>query len=177
MHLFWGQGYEATSLRNLLTAMGLSKSSLYQRFGTKKGLFLQCVARYTEQVGGRLLAKLAEAPSGRAFIRDFLLHAVIEAGECECRRGCLLMNTASEFAQADPEIASRVAGGFTDLRKILRLAVERGQADGTISSEQGADALADYLMTTLAGLKTVVKGGADEQQVRQIVEISLRALA
>ena len=32
MHLFWSQGYDATSLSDLLSAMGLSKSSFYQTF-------------------------------------------------------------------------------------------------------------------------------------------------
>ncbi|MCL7489694.1 MAG: TetR/AcrR family transcriptional regulator [Desulfobulbaceae bacterium] len=176
MQLFWEQGYEATSMSDLLQAMGLSKSSLYQRFSGKKELFLQCMARYTERVGTRLRGRLDQADSGREFIRELLLHAVIEAGGTECRRGCLLMNTASEFAQQDPEIASRVVSGFEGLRAILRQAVKWGQGEGEITSDQEADALAGYLMSTIAGLKTVVKGGASERQVREIVEIALRAL-
>jgi len=169
MHLFWEQGYEATSMSDLLRAMGLSKSSLYQRFGGKKELFIKCMARYCDWLGEWLRARLTEADSGLEFIRELLLHAAAETGENQCRRGCLLVNTASEFAQQDPEIAYRVGNGFHGLRAILRLAVQRGQADGDIAPNQDADALAGYLLSSIAGLKIMVKGGADEHQVRQIV--------
>lgn len=176
MHLFWEQGYKATSISDLMGAMRLSKSSLYQRFGGKKELFLQCMARYSEEVGARLRVRFNQANSGLAFIRELLLHSATEAEEKECRRGCLLMNTASEFAQQDPEIAARVGNGLEGLQAVLRLAVMRSQEEGGINASLDVDGLAGYLMSTIAGLKTVVKGGADEHQVREIVEISLRAL-
>lgn len=176
MHLFWEKGYEATSMNDLLVAMGLSKSSLYQRFGGKKELFLQCIARYTERVGTRLRNQLREAPSGLFFIRELLLHATVEAAGNECRRGCMLMNTASEFAQQDPEIAGKVKGGFAGLRTILQEAVEQGRKEDSITAEQDSSVLAEYLITAIAGLKTIVKGGADQDQVRGVVDITLRAL-
>lgn len=176
MHLFWEQGYEATSMRDLLCAMGLSKSSLYQRFGDKKKLFLLCMSRYADVVETRLHEQLDQAASGLEFIRELLLQSCREAREKDCRRGCLLMNTASEFAQQDCEIAARVVRGFAGLHIILRLAVQRGQGEGEIDVKQDADALAGYLMSSIAGLKTVVKGGADEHQVQDVVAICLRAL-
>ena len=176
MHLFWEQGYEATSISDLMEVMGLSKSSLYQRFGGKKELFLQCMGRYTEEVGARLRIRLDQADSGLAFIQELLLHSATEAEGKECRRGCLLMNTACEFAQQDPDIAARIGNGFEGLQVILRLAVLRSQKEGEINASLNADGLAGFLMSTIAGLKTVVKGGADEHQVREIVAISLRAL-
>jgi AcrR family transcriptional regulator len=177
MQLFWQQGYEATSLHDLLKAMGLSKSSLYQGFGGKKELFLRCVNRYCEGVSVRLGARLAEAESGLDFIKGLLLQATVEAGQSDCRRGCLLMNTASEFAQSDPEIAARISTGFDGLRGLLQNAILRGQAEGEIAATLNAQVLAGYLFSSLAGLKTVVKGGADEKQVREIVGVILRALA
>ncbi|WP_456677935.1 TetR/AcrR family transcriptional regulator [Bradyrhizobium sp. RDM12] len=39
LELFWRQGYEGTSLNDLLDATGLTKSSLYAAFGSKEDLF------------------------------------------------------------------------------------------------------------------------------------------
>ena len=40
---FVAGGYRGTSVDDLLTATGLSRASLYQAFGSKRGLFLVCV--------------------------------------------------------------------------------------------------------------------------------------
>jgi TetR/AcrR family transcriptional regulator, transcriptional repressor for nem operon len=176
MYLFWEQGYEATSMNELLAAMCLSKSSLYQRFGGKKALFLLCMARYSQRMWARLRSRLDQADSGLEFVREVLLHSVTEAGANECRRGCMLMNAASEFAQQDPEIAKGVTLGFSGLRATLQLGMERGQREGDITTDQDASSLAEYLISSIAGLKTMVKGGANAQQVREVVEIILRAL-
>ena len=103
MHQFWSKGYQHTSMHDLLAAMNLSKSSLYQAFGSKRQLFRQCVGRYADQFAAQLRHGLAEAPSGWRFIEDFL-HSVLRdvAGT---PRGCLVMNTASELGQSEPEIA------------------------------------------------------------------------
>lgn len=47
--VFWAKGYEATSLDDLCEATGLSRSSLYAAFGTKRDLLLQSVDRYVER--------------------------------------------------------------------------------------------------------------------------------
>ena len=44
MQVFWAKGYDATSLCDLLESMGISRSSLYEAFGSKHELFLaECV--------------------------------------------------------------------------------------------------------------------------------------
>lgn len=177
MEQFWSHGYEATSLQDLLGAMGLSKSSFYQAFGGKKELFLRCMERYRSRVADRLAQALATAPSGLAFIERVLLSSVNESRQPqELRRGCLLMNTASEFAQKDDAVALQVASGFEGLRAILAEAVRRGQAENQIASELDPDMAAGFLFSSLGGLKTVVKGGADERSIRDIVSVTLRAL-
>ena len=46
MHVFWAKGYEGTSMADLLSAMGLTNSSLYKAFGSKENLFRRTMERY-----------------------------------------------------------------------------------------------------------------------------------
>jgi TetR/AcrR family transcriptional repressor of nem operon len=87
------------------------------------------------------------------------------------------MNTATEFAQKDQQVASHVSAGLDGLRSVLQAAVLRGQLNGDILSDQDAGILANYLVCSLGGIKTVVKGGADEQKVKEIVGVILKTLS
>ena len=54
--------------------------------------------------------------------------------------------------------------------------LQRGQQEGEIIREQKATALAEYLRSNMASLKTLVKGGADNNHIWRIVEITLITL-
>ncbi len=176
MNLFWAQGYEHTSMQDLLTAMNLSKSSLYQAFGGKQQLFRQCVGRYADQFAGRLRAGLASAPTGRRFIEAFLNSVLEDVNGTSEPRGCLVMNTASEFAQSEPEIAQDVARSIERFRAVLQAAVERAQREGDIAPERDAQTLANYLVSSMSGLKTQAKAGADAATLKGIIAVVLKAL-
>ena len=176
MQLFWSHGYEATSLQDLLRAMGLSKSSLYQGFGGKKELFMQCIDLYCRTRSEKMQSLLQKEGSGYELIERLLLNSATEDGRNEMRRGCLLMNTATELAHKDPDIAIRVGSAFEGFRSLLKGAILRGQREGDITSEQDAEVLAKYLLTCIGGLKAVVKSGMETDQAQHVVGVMLRAL-
>ena len=176
MNLFWSKGYEHTSMQDLLSAMHLSKSSLYQAFGGKQQLFRQCVGRYADQFAGRLREGLAGAASGRGFIEAFLKSVLEDVDGVTEPRGCLVMNTASEFAQSEPEIAQDVAQGIERFRVVLRAAVERAQREGDIAPERDSLTLANFLVSSMSGLKTQAKAGADADTLKGIIKVVLEAL-
>jgi len=176
MQLFWRKGYENTSMQDLLDAMQLSKSSLYQAFGGKQALFERCMTRYGDFMIGQMRAALAEAPSGLVFIRWFLESVLDEArGVCEAR-GCLVLNTANEFARRDPRIAEAVAEGLGRFHGVLLEAVQRAQREGDIPPGRDAIVLTNYLVSNMSGLKTLSKAGADEASMRGIIELVLESL-
>lgn len=177
MQRFWGQGYGGTSLQDLLEAMHLSKSSLYQAFGDKERLFRRCLERYTEQIAGGLRNLLAKAPNGLAFVAAFLRSVVDEARSRNGARGCLLMNTATEFSQREPVIATAVTKALDELRSVLVEAVRGGQSDGSIATGRDPMVLAGYLMTSMGGLKAQAKAGVDAKSLEAIVQVVLSALA
>ena len=176
MHLFWVQGYEHTSIQDLLSAMNLSKSSLYQAFGSKQQLFRQCVSRYTDYLAGRLQEGLASAPTGRRFIEAFLYSVLGDLEGDAQRRGCLVMNTASEFAQREADIARDVASSIERFRSVLQAAVERAQREGEIPPERDARQLANFLVCSMSGLKNQAKAGADAETLQGIIAVILKAL-
>lgn len=176
MEVFWCKGYETTSLQDLLSAMSLSKSSFYQTFGSKQQLFERCIRRYRESIAADMLRRLDKAVSGRQFIEDMLYAVADEARGPEKPRGCLVMNTANEFAQRNPTVAGWVAQGVDRFTAVFKAAVQRAQREGDIAADKNSDALAHYLVSSMSGLKTMVKAGAGEKMVKDIVQLILTAL-
>ena len=98
-----------------------------------------------------------------------MLWAIEEVVEGVDPKGCLIVNTATEFAQRDEQVAFRVSQGFGKYRGIFLAAVERGQEDGSVRTDKEADVLANYLVTSMSGLRTMVKAGMDLDVLRGMV--------
>jgi TetR/AcrR family transcriptional repressor of nem operon len=60
MQCFWRRGYEATSLRDLMRAMGLTAPSLYNSFGDKQKLFVRTLERYLDHTTRDRLRRLEQ---------------------------------------------------------------------------------------------------------------------
>src|ERR1700684_1120320 len=68
---FWRRGYEATSLRDLTAAMGLSAPSLYNAFGDKEELFALALERYLDSNTRGRLRRLEEMFAPKRAIERF----------------------------------------------------------------------------------------------------------
>ena len=176
MGVFWTRGYEATSLRDLLEAMELSKSSFYQSFGSKGELFRRCINRYRGQITSQMHRNLESAESGRAFIEE-AFHSITEKVHApEGRRGCFVMNTASHVAARDPEVADLVGKGAAQFEALFRQAVERAQREGDIPADKKPRVLARYLVSSRSGLMAMAKAGASQDELKEVVTVMLAAL-
>lgn len=176
MNLFWGRGYEATSLQDLISATQLSKSSFYQAFGSKHALFRRCLQHYERDLIASLNDMFEAAPSGIGFIESVLMSIADETRGPLARRGCLIMNTATEFAQSDLEIAKNINSSKKRLHSIYRVAIERAQREQDISKRLDPEILADYLLTCTSGLKTMVKAGYSKRSIAKINSVILDSL-
>ncbi len=176
MQLFWRKGYDATSLHDLLKVTGLSKSSFYQAFGSKHALFECSIDHYRNDMVCDLQTMLAKADTGRGFIEQLFFTIAAETKGKNARRGCLIMNTASEFAQTDPVISKLVKQGTKAFTEIFEAAVVRAQKEGNVSDDSDSKILAAYLVTSMSGLKTQVKAGMSADEVRSTTKIILSVL-
>ncbi|SEL02976.1 TetR/AcrR family transcriptional regulator [Halomonas daqiaonensis] len=176
MQVFWSRGYESASTRDLLAAMSLSRSSLYQAFGNKEQLFLEALRRYRESLVGRLGRRLEASPSAVDFLASLFRETAQEAGSDRAALGCLIFNSASELGQQDGLPSQHARQSIAAITALFQQAVERAQAEGDIDPDRDAAALASYLTMGMAGLRILLKSGSDTHQAGQAVELLLDGL-
>lgn len=176
MEVFWSQGYEGTSTADLTRAMGISKSSLYDTFGSKHELFLAAIDHYNATVTGKVKAACGIDAPARCVIEGMFNRAIERVCCAEGRRGCFLNNCAVEVAVHDPAAASRVKGGLGVIEETLYSLVVRGQQEGGIRRDKDPRALARFLATTLNGMLVVGKACEDQPMLRDAADIALAAL-
>ena len=177
MELFWCHGYEATSLSALLEHLGIGKGSFYNTFGSKHELYLRALDRYRSLMGDLLVAELGESGPVKPAIKS-LLEAISEQdlGDAE-RRGCMVVNAATELIPHDPEAERRVVSNFVRLQDALRATISRGQSTGEIPAEKDPAALARFLVTLIQGLRVVGKATCDRAALEDTVEVALETLS
>lgn len=71
MELFAARGYEATSVREICEAAGLTKPTLYHHFGSKEGVYRSLVEGTLAAFRDELAEVLEAAGSGRQRLRRF----------------------------------------------------------------------------------------------------------
>ncbi len=173
---FWHKGYEACSLSELIDATGLSKSSLYQSFGSKKQLFLTTLAHYCEIETKAMLDKLGESDTALQFFED-LVDSFCSKTIHHWNSGCLVANTAAELGQSDPEIAIALKSAIDLFTECFVVALSQGLEDGSICIDRfSLDEVASYLLISFNGLRTMVKAGMSERHIVQAGKMILRAL-
>src|SRR5512146_539140 len=101
MQLLWRSGYEVTSLDDLIAAMGLSKSSFYGTFGSKREFLLAALSRYTDLIIDQLAADLERGSARDAIARSF--ESVLQ-GSADSPRGCFIQNCTIELAHRDARV-------------------------------------------------------------------------
>ncbi|MCC5858573.1 MAG: TetR/AcrR family transcriptional regulator [Ectothiorhodospiraceae bacterium] len=175
MQVFWARGYDAASTRVLQEAMHLSRSSLYQHFGNKETLFVRCLDQYRENLLRRLERRLDEAPSAMVFLRELFLDTAESAASDRARLGCLIFNSATELGYRQDLPGERTRLSVARITALFGRALRRAQASGELDPRQDTAALADFLTLGMAGLRTLIKAGADPERARAAAHCILQA--
>ena len=186
LRVFWHQGYEATSVQDLVDATGLSRASLYNTFGSKHALYLDALQRYRAQRRAALLNTLAlDTPvsdssasdsCASGAVRALLERVADEAAACPNEGSCLLTHAATERAASDAEAADAVRSGFAELEDALARTLQHGQERGDIQTHARPQAQARFLVTTIQGMRVLAKTCPSRSALQDVVETALRAI-
>ncbi|MEU1024688.1 TetR family transcriptional regulator, partial [Streptomyces sp. NPDC005904] len=147
LELFWRRGYEATSMADLVEALGIGRASIYATFGNKHALYLKALERYAEIQNPRLLATLSRPGPALPAVREVVRRFGGEAASEEDRRsGCFVTNTAAELGPHDEAALRRVERSWEHIETLLHSALVRAQAQGELPADRDPRALARLLL-------------------------------
>ena len=116
--LFWTKGYQATSLQDLIDALGISRSSLYAAFGDKRALFVACLDLFAERTR-QVLVKAGQRQPPLDALQFFFERHLNGPGRSKASLGCLLVNTVLEMAGVDDDLADRSSRHLADVQDLF----------------------------------------------------------
>lgn len=175
MKLFWARGYTATSLPELLLAMGISRSSFYASFHTKRDLFIECLVLF----GNRTLAIIEEGlqtHSPLALPRAFFEATLLDVSARRVKQGCMMVNTVLELADIDPPLNRLASKQLKAIEKAFARSFLLAKKNGELDAGICPDELASRVMTINFGLRVQSRLCKSQKDLTPMIESSLSML-
>ena len=168
---FWRHGYAATSINVLTEATGLSRSSLYQRFQDKDGLFQIALATYTDRVLRRM--KSSEGDSARARL-EALLRGLLPMGS---RRppGCLLARSCAELVDLPAAGQKAALSGMSQQRDLLEDLLREAITVGELPAGADVAALAWHFLGVMQAILNLPQAGASRGELNRMITVAMLA--
>ncbi|MFC0215731.1 TetR/AcrR family transcriptional regulator [Paenibacillus chartarius] len=175
MLVFWKKGYEAASIPELLEAMELSRSSLYETFGDKQTLYIEAINQYKKwrQAKRDVLVHATSAKSG---IRQYFELQIDSALDSESPGGCLITNAAVGMDSPDEQLNTLIRERFDELEKSFYELLRKGQESAEISPEKDIKSLAHLLLNLNHSINIVAKVQGNRSKIQQMIDLVMEML-
>lgn len=169
-------GYEATSIRDLKEAMGISSSSMYEVFGDKRGVFLAALSSACEQERAQIAQMAFDAAVPERFIERLFASLEVVAENPPLRQGSLALNAMAEFGTRDPDVTHLLLEHYLGITGIITEVLGEAQEIGTITTRTEPLHLAYTILSTLQGVAAVKGVKPDFAYVQAVTQTILKLL-
>jgi TetR/AcrR family transcriptional repressor of nem operon len=176
IRLFTAKGYNGTSAQDIVDTLAISRSSLYNTFGDKQGLFMKALDQYYNWSFGQIIQRLKKSTDFAATMEEIFNRVVNQSLETGFENGCLMVNSASEMSAHNSDVAAFIRKSMRRVEDALFKAIDKAQKMELINNKYSARALASFLFNTLVGLRIMAKAGAEKESFKNIVRLSLSLL-
>jgi len=170
--LFWKNGYEGTSMNGLVEATGLHRRSMYEEFGDKDGLFLECIDHFVHKTTKDVSVLLKQVPLGFHNIESFFSNRVDYVATRKFK-GCLLVKSAVEKELLNADAQKKIQFFLALTEKAFYECLHAAQEQGEIHKDKNCKMLAKYFMCFLEGLMVMGQTTSSKQELKGVAETVL----
>lgn len=180
--LFARLGYEQTSTSAIAREAGTSESQLARYFGGKSGLLEAIFDESWKPLNRLVLSKVASAPNAHQALLS-VISTIVNGFGNDHELAFIFMFEGRRLRGSDHAVM--LSKGFLEFIDLFRRLVERGQKDGSFSSDFSAAALASALMGAgeammrdrLIAMRLEKPSPFSEREIRRVLGLLLDGLS
>lgn len=175
MRLFWAQGYQGTSLKDLETALDLRPGSIYSGFGSKQALFEAALGVYATASRSALAEAMSEAETPLAGLAGYVRTLGCFPAEAPSRT-CMIMKTVLETPDDDPVLRPRAEALMRETERRFADAFRAAQSAGVLRPDADPERLATRLQAEILGLRAYAQRSDSADRIAALADDIARDL-
>tara|TARA_R110002094_G_scaffold28181_1_gene41180 strand:- start:561 stop:1154 length:594 start_codon:yes stop_codon:yes gene_type:complete len=177
MHVFWDQGFDATSITKLENATGLCRTSLYNSFGDKEKLFKQVIDHYIETQCVYWTDILLGEHTFTGGVDKLVSTMINENLDINMPTGCLITYSAAGIDKHSDEIRNRICRGHGTMIDGITAGLKNGVQTGEFTAELDIDSVALFLLNNFQGIMVLSRTIGSKKNLNEIKKIMLTTLS
>ncbi|HEU4555222.1 MAG TPA: TetR/AcrR family transcriptional regulator [Chitinophaga sp.] len=171
---FWEKGYHGTSITDLGRSMDLNPGSIYNTYGSKHQLFVQCLCNYIE-------CNFAHYPrmefSDQSPIAA-ITHIIYSIADkmADGHHACMIGKSSFELCEADKEVRALLRNNNDALAGLFRQLLAKAQEAGEITPDKDPGVLSQLIVASFSGLGQHYVLYQDKEQLHALAAQLIRLL-
>jgi TetR/AcrR family transcriptional repressor of nem operon len=176
MNLFWSRGYNATSIEDLVSGLGISRSSLYDTYTDKHTLFIKALENY-QRIGFSKMQSTANDPgTAKETVKKLIELATEGLLQGKQKKGCFIVNAGVEVAPHDKVVNNLIYRNDQQMEEIFYQVIKNGQNCGEIKNTHDARMLSRFMLNSVKGLQVSAKSISDKSVFDDIITLAVSTL-
>ncbi|WP_316751504.1 TetR/AcrR family transcriptional regulator [Pedobacter gandavensis] len=172
IQLFWHRGYNATSMQDLVDALGISRSSLYDTYIDKHTLFIKALESYQLAGKTKINEIIDQSISAKETVIKLIELAINQSIGNQQQKGCFMLNTGVEVAPHDQEVGKLVCQNEQQMETVFFQVIKKGQQSGEIKNAEDAMVLAKFILNAVKGMQVTARSSPDATGFGNIIRLT-----
>lgn len=167
-------GYNGTSVKDIVDAAGVPKGSFYNYFDSKESFAVEALeAVATEQINSshNLISVMSSDASPMQRLHQFFSQNAAMACDAEFKVGCFFGNMCQEMSDNNEAIRKKVRHGLDYQTEIIQVVLDQAKEAGEISCDCKTETIAEFILNAWEGALMRMKATKSRQPLDAFLDM------
>jgi AcrR family transcriptional regulator len=146
------EGLEAISLQAVADRIGLSKSGVFSRVGSREALQMAVCDEFSRRFLADVFVPAMQQPKGLPRLQEIVRRWIVRVRDIEAEQGCIYTAGAFELDDREGPLRDHLLSEVTRWRAALRRTVLQAIEEGHLLADTDAEQLVGEVYSLIVGL-------------------------